>query len=609
MLVGRPLLRRCCCCYPTTTTSLPLATATTIVRRDFNFPGKRSFRTSHRRAFPTDDSRDVPGPDADPAHGAPGPRRKSWIGLPHGSFDYLGLSTSRGASKDAHADAPADADVDAGTDAPQPDKPPVKNWNRITDEEVLHLIDVRTRERASQNVVPTRTVEPPRHTMENASRFLLRELLAKDLVRKYTYKKGAAQETESELSLFERSLDISLVHVQNHPKPGFHPLPFYTHRHSKQLDKALSVVLTERQPGIVNKVCYNLLVSEAAPTIRTFNIMLRRFTKLRMTNLAHIILTTLFAVRLEPNAHTYAAILQYLTVVGDYDAFGKAVTIIRNSFIDYKNPVLGAAELNGWSKFGDFMSMRRRLRLLQAEGLRDDTFILTIELRYYARRHMWEGGLPALGLLFRKPIETIDHRALYWAWKLCHSCQQTEYIERLKLLAQEKRWPVEMLWTRPQKTKGLEFGYVGRSSGQELTVDVNEEGRKWEKLWKNDEEEKEPPPIRMSAKVPRAWGEYSAMLYDRIQGDQVVMQDRTEAIVGGPAAVEEHIAGVEAAVEEAASSVEHAVDTTNSVSESALPARKGYTAHSESSIWKSLVYNRTQELLGPGFNTSQRRRT
>ncbi|KAK6352770.1 hypothetical protein TWF696_004772 [Orbilia brochopaga] len=601
MLFGRPLLRRCCCCCPSRLPALlnvPLAattSTTTAVRRALATApnGKRFFQTSHCRPSPTDENNDVPGFEtADPANGPqPGPRRKSWIEFPHGSLDYLGLSTSTG-SPTTHSHPP---------DASQPHKPSVKNWNRITDEEVLHLIDVRTRERASQNVVPTRTVEPPRHVMENASRFLLQELLAKDLVRKYTYKKGTPLESDSEISLFERSLDISLMRVEENPKPGFHPLPFYTHRNSRQLDKALSVVLTDRQPGIVNKVCYNLLVSEAAPTIRTFNIMLRRFTKLRMTSLAHIILTTLFAVHLQPDEHTYAAILQYLTVVGDYDAFGKAVTIIRNSFIDYKNPVLGAAELNGWSKFGDFMSMRRRLRLLQVEGLRDDTFILTIELRYYAKRHMWEGGLPALGLLFRKPIDTIDHRALYWAWKLCHSCQQTEYIERLKQLAQEKRWPVEVLWTRPKKNKGLLYGYTGRPSGQDLRPSTAE-GRKWEKMWrdeveKEEEDEEELPPIRVSAKVPRAWSEYSAALYDRIQGDQVVMQDRTEAIVPGTPR-REH--------KDTSSTLD---DTTgSSESEGATTARKGYRIYSESSIWKELVYNRTQELLGPDFKASQKRR-
>ncbi|KAK6497677.1 hypothetical protein TWF481_012082 [Arthrobotrys musiformis] len=409
------------------------------------------------------------------------------------------------------------------TGGPGPDSRLINNRDRQADEEFFAVLDRQRRERASKNKDSVRGVGPSNKTLEDTSRFLLSELLTKDPAGKPGYKKGILDgDTESDLTLLQKALDVSITRIQKNAKPGYHPLPFYLHQNSKPLDEALKNVLQERQPDIVNKVCYNLLISDAAPTIKTFNILLRRFTRLRMTALARVILSTLFAIGFEPNAHTYAAILHYLTVTQNYEAFNRAVQIMRDTFLDFKNPVLGAAELNGWSKLGNFMGMRRRLRLLQEEGLRDDIYILAIELRYFAKRHMWEGGLPALMLLLKKDAKDIDHRALYWAFKLCVNCQQHEFADRLKAVVQEKRWPIQALWTKGVRTRGLTYGYKGQESGQ--LVPKGTDPPQWTELWNPGVKSREPwelkkANIRTMARVPEVWREYSSAFWEKANGE------------------------------------------------------------------------------------------
>ncbi|EWC47962.1 hypothetical protein DRE_02844 [Drechslerella stenobrocha 248] len=619
MLVGRPLLQRCRLSVATARGISKCSTKARSPNPGFEQTGLiwaihiRRFSSDGvpnalgRKTSPADSSdtrshANVPGN----AHATPSTAvSKRWVELPTGPLDHLGRHSQ------SLETPPADDSPGAVHSLVEP---PIKNWNHVTDEEVLHLIDKRTRERASQNVA-TRAVQPAKNVLEDASRVLLRGLLGESMKDRYQYKKGAAPETESDLQLFQQSLDASILRIQRDLKPGFHPLPFYLHHNSTELDKSLLVVMSNREKGVINKVCYNLLVSDAAPTLFTFNIMLRRFTKLRMTNLAHIILTTMFAVGFEPNAHTYAALLQYLTVVQDYDAFGKAVSIMRDSFLDFKNPVLSAAELNGWSKFGDFMSMRRRLRLLQAEGLRDDIYILTIELRYYARRHMWEGGLPALRLLFGKPVDTIDHRALYWAWKLCANCHQIDMMERLKELAQEKRWPAEMLWTRPSRMRGLPYGYKGGERGQGLKAGDDGDPKR-AGMWREGVGEKQVAPVRVAHHVPRTWREYSMALHDPVRREHIVMESWAEPKaekqegqvadkVGESAGVTgEPVGGLKAGEAVTDGNAKGTTDSDNSVdSESGTsppPVRRKFTASSEPNLWKAFVYNRKQELLRPG---------
>ncbi|KAF3915178.1 hypothetical protein ABW20_dc0105735 [Dactylellina cionopaga] len=475
------------------------------------------------------------------------------------------------------------------------------SWERPTDEEVLHILDKRQRERASQNVSHAKAAEPSTTLLEDTSRFLLQELLESEEIskNKQGYKKGLEDESESDLALLQRALNISVSRIQRGAKPGYHPLPFYLTRNSKRLDESLKIILREKDPAVVNKVCYNLLVSDAAPTVNTFNILLRRFTKLRKPNLARIILTTMFAVGFEPNAHTYAAMLQYLTVIRNYDAFGKAVTIMRNTFVDFRNPVLGAAELNGWSKFGDFMSMRRRLRLLQEEGLRDDIYVLAIELKYYAKRHMWEGGLPALRLLLAKNVDEVDHRALFWAFKLCVNCHQYDFIEQLKALVQEKRWPVEVLWTAPSRTRGLRFGYKGKKSGQVRPKRGNPP--QWTEVWSPDGQEKvfkreTLPTIWTEASIPGLWDEYISVFREQVDDENIVMESRFETLFGGKKTQDDGVTassigsgGMDGIV---------GVEKTSEPEPSKIVPESQFKSHTEDSLWRTLVHNRKKQLLG-----------
>ncbi|KAK6540414.1 hypothetical protein TWF694_009212 [Orbilia ellipsospora] len=578
MLIGRPLLLRSCCCRRLA--NKLIATAPRRVPAEI-------LRISCPKLYSTDREHNGDINPSTVSHNGRGEATRTAAAPIVGSFNL----PPEIADDIAFDESWIDDDL-----RPPSSRQSTSKWVKPTDEEVLHLIDKRQRELASHRAAPPSSNGPPTSILEDASRYLLQELLEKELTDRKNYKKPVSDaETTSDIQLLQRVLDISASRIHTRAKPGHHSLPFYLHRNSKRLDKALQNVLRKGETGMVNKVCYNLLVSPAAPTIKTFNILLRRFTRLRMTSLARVILTTLFAVGFEPNPQTYASVLHYFTIIGNYDAFGKAVTIMRNTFVDFRNPILGAAELNGWSKFGDFMSMRRRLRLLQEEGLRDNIFILAIELRYFAKRHMWEGGLPALRLLLAKKVEDVDHRALFWAFKLCVNCQQYDFAERLKTLVQEKRWPVEALWMRPERTRGLPFGYKGKDSGQ--VIPKRSDAAQWKQFWDSGGRQQRramidyPPEIRIDPKVPEDWYEYSAVWREDVKEEDIIMESRIGRILSNQSEGKDQGDNSNGG-DEAITSVDSKLASLR------VPVKSTFKKHSEATLFKSIVESRKKALLG-----------
>lgn len=631
MLIGQPLLRACCfkCSkLPKTTSRLDrLSSILGYTRRHESRQIARCFvgttvrggglwsqRTTGlvRRCSPSIE----PGPKEVAVEG---PTQSAEEKLDEGTL----LRTSRKLIDDSIAHSPPDTvetppeyfEKQYSKQRTRRYKPSPRSWSR--EDEAMYLErDRRHRNKAHDRHRGVKMSGPPVDLLEDTSRSLLKDLMIHDLKSKSrrgkgrSYKKGgAAVESEAEIDLLTRAIDTSITKIQINPQPGYHSLPFYSHKKSTALDASLINLLQRREPELINKVCYNLLISDAAPSLATFNILLRRFTKLRMTGLAHVIMIKLFAINFEPNAYTYTAILQYLTVTHNYDAFGKAVAIMRESFLDYRNPMLASAELNGWSKFGDFTSMRRRLRLLQEEGLRNDLFILTIELRYYAKRHMWEGGLPALGALMKTLPDDIDHRALFWAWKLCINCHQPDYADLLKKIVQEKRWPEAMLWTKPQKTKGLEYGFTesivhppDASRREKFVQERAQHVPNWGVGGEEDDDDEDEQEIRMhiSARVeiPEKWEEYSAAFIEQLDGAEIVERS---VILDNEAAKARSTEGE--TQEPAGSQTE--TEPLEQPSEKELPSsnihrrkKPAFTIESKSSLWNTLLEKRKQQLLG-----------
>ncbi|KAF3126582.1 hypothetical protein TWF569_000469 [Orbilia oligospora] len=645
MLIGRPLLRRCC----SPSSKLPDTRLLSSTNSNFNPVNITIARYEYRKAvgiafgsgvnshwglirpFSTERG-EGGGGYQDGAHGRhirsrphTGSSVKSYRGLPSSTERNLKVKIPPELERD-FADSVAEDLVDDFDDLeePGPNSRLSNGRDRQADEEFFAILDKQRRERASQNKDSVRGAGPSTKTLEDTSRFLLSELLATETATKPGYKRGDANaDSESDLVLLQKALDVSITRIQKNAKPGYHPLPFYLHQNSKTLDEALKVVLQEKKPDIVNKICYNLLISDAAPSIKTFNILIRRFTRLRMTSLAHVILSTLFAIGFEPNAYTYSAILQYLTVTQNYEAFNRAVQIMRDTFLDFKNPVLGAAELNGWSKLGNFMGMRRRLRLLQEEGLRDDIYVLAIELRYFAKRHMWEGGLPALTLLLKKEAQDIDHRALFWAFKLCVNCHQNEFADRLKAVAQEKRWPVEALWARPTRTRGLPYGYKGGKSGQ--LVPKGTDPPQWTELWNPGVKSKEPWELQKlkigsMARVPDAWREYSSVFWEKANGEDGgvdmkkwegdFLEDTGDSSISdveakGMAVKHQGLTVLKDEKSEnnerRSSMFQNTKGGTTAAKTSNLPEmpKRVFKALEEDNVWKSLLKKRKRELLRP----------
>jgi hypothetical protein len=81
---------------------------------------------------------------------------------------------------------------------------------------------------------------------------------------------------------------------------------------------------------MIAKICYNLLVSEAYPSIRTYQIMLEHFTRLQHHNLAQAVIDSFFDdSRLSPTAGFVAAMLDHYAAIKDSIGFYSVVQRMR----------------------------------------------------------------------------------------------------------------------------------------------------------------------------------------------------------------------------------------------------------------------------------------
>jgi hypothetical protein len=77
----------------------------------------------------------------------------------------------------------------------------------------------------------------------------------------------------------------------------------------------------------IAKVCYNLLVSPAAPDVTTYNILLENLTRMKQYKLVDVVLNsfTYNAVFIKPNEWTFACLLNYYTATNNKRAFSTTI--------------------------------------------------------------------------------------------------------------------------------------------------------------------------------------------------------------------------------------------------------------------------------------------
>jgi hypothetical protein len=104
----------------------------------------------------------------------------------------------------------------------------------------------------------------------------------------------------------------------------------------KLLNQSITTILTtgvsnpENVDLMVAKICYNLLISSAPPSINTYNIMLIHFTRLQQHHLAQAVVDSFFEdSRFRPTSCTVAAILDHYAATGDRAGFDSVIQRMR----------------------------------------------------------------------------------------------------------------------------------------------------------------------------------------------------------------------------------------------------------------------------------------
>ena len=130
-------------------------------------------------------------------------------------------------------------------------------------------------------------------------------------------------------------------------RPKFGTIPQYFqdhdgdfHRIAQQMNSAIKnlfIQKSDKRPAqsteeitlAVAKICHNLLVSSAAPTVQTFNILLSGFSKWKMPQLVDDVLAALETCMIRPNEITCAAVLNHYTQTQRPDVFSRYVAKMR----------------------------------------------------------------------------------------------------------------------------------------------------------------------------------------------------------------------------------------------------------------------------------------
>lgn len=104
----------------------------------------------------------------------------------------------------------------------------------------------------------------------------------------------------------------------------------------EQLHRALNVITDAKDFGkmetnaIIAKLCYNMLVSAAPPSITTYDILLQRLTKMKLHDQARVVVDSFWEdSKFKPTQRTVVLLLNHYSAVGDLKGFNKTISRMR----------------------------------------------------------------------------------------------------------------------------------------------------------------------------------------------------------------------------------------------------------------------------------------
>jgi len=182
--------------------------------------------------------------------------------------------------------------------------------------------------------------EPQDHVHLQHMQEMVLKLVTRFLVGKEYFSTESAETTHSfqDLKLQAKLMadQVALLKTGRIWRPRYSLLYERVLEERKSLNQSITTILTtevsnpENVDSMVAKICYNLLISSAPPSINTYNIMLIHFTRLQQHHLAQAVVDSFFEdSRFRPTSCTVAAILDHYAATGDRAGFDSVIHHMR----------------------------------------------------------------------------------------------------------------------------------------------------------------------------------------------------------------------------------------------------------------------------------------
>ncbi|CCG81595.1 protein of unknown function [Taphrina deformans PYCC 5710] len=210
--------------------------------------------------------------------------------------------------------------------------------------------------------------------------------------------------------------------------------------------------------------------TKTAPSVKSFNIMISRLSRLRQNVAAWVIFQTMLRLKYQPDAYTISSVLNLCIASGSYTDFSKILTAAREQRRIHKllNPtrirssrglVLMGTIIKGCVKFGRMRRAEVYITLMKAERIKANVEILTAMIQGYSDQGDWDRGRPHLRRLMTLPW---DRKVVATLIKYCRACNRAELESKVRELAALKGVQVDdddddlSLLPLHFKTKGLD---------------------------------------------------------------------------------------------------------------------------------------------------------
>jgi len=243
------------------------------------------------------------------------------------------------------------------------------------------------------------------------------------------------------------SLDFSIACKR------FTPRNYAVVRNSQPLNSKLQNILRFPGPHILTNLAHVLFTTPYQPTEKSFNIMIRRLTILRLNSAAWLVFHAMLLIGLKPDSYTISSLLRLTAVTNDYPAFRQISLLMRVPGIRKKrNIIVYGALIDGCVKFGKLRYAAMYVRALKHDRLLPNLEINTSIIQLCARKKLWE---PGLKIWQEMQISYVDERGYHAMYRLCQSCGMYSQAQNIVVQAQRRGFFKERIGDLRAKTKGL----------------------------------------------------------------------------------------------------------------------------------------------------------